>query len=81
MKIADLSNFKRIQIVGACMAGVNVTKTAELFVVARSTVSKVMTAFEKEGKPHWSKSLEESKSCQIGIVGLLRGLFGRITRI
>ena len=32
------------------MTGVSVTKTAELFGVTRSTLSKVMTAFEKEGK-------------------------------
>ena len=48
--MADLSDFKRDQIVGARMAGASVTKTTELFGVARSTVLKVTTAFEKEGK-------------------------------
>ena len=48
--MADLSDFKRGQIVGACMAGASFTKTAELFGVARNTDLKVMTAFEKEGK-------------------------------
>ena len=42
IKMADLSDFK---IVGARMAGASVTKTAESFGVAKSTVSKVMTAF------------------------------------
>ena len=41
---------KRGQIVGAHMAGACITKTAELFGVARNTVLKVMTAFEKEEK-------------------------------
>ena len=41
--MADLSDFKRIQIVGAYMASTNITKTAGLFDVTRSTVSKVMT--------------------------------------
>ena len=47
--MADQSDFERGQIVGACMVGASATKTVELFGVAR-TVSKVMTAFEKEGK-------------------------------
>ena len=48
--MADLSDLKRGQIVGARMAGASVTKTAELFDAATRTVSKIMTAFEKEGK-------------------------------
>ena len=46
--MADPSYFKSGQIVGDCMAGTNLTKTAELFSVTRSTVSKVMTVSEKE---------------------------------
>ena len=41
---------KRGQIVGARMAGASVTKTAELFGFTRSTISKVIKIFEKEGK-------------------------------
>ena len=48
--MADLSNFKRGQIVGVRKAGASPTKTVELFSSARSTFSKVMTAFEEEGK-------------------------------
>ena len=45
--MADLSDFKRGQIVGARVAGASVTKTAELFGVARNAVSKVLISFEK----------------------------------
>ena len=48
--MADLSDFKRGQIVAAHVAGARVTKTAKLFGLARSTVSKVMIAFGKQGK-------------------------------
>ena len=80
--MANLSDFKRCQIVGARMTGASVTKTAELFGVVKSTVSKVMIAFDKEGKPpHWSKTLEESESCLIGTAGPLRRLLGKIIRM
>ena len=48
--MASLSDFKRGQIVDARMTGACVTKTAELFGVARGIVWKIMIAFEKEGK-------------------------------
>ena len=47
--MADLTDLKRGQIVAARRTGTRVTKIAELFDVARSTVLKVMTAFKKEG--------------------------------
>ena len=41
----DLSDLNRGQIDGACILGASVTKTAELFGVARSIVSKLKIAF------------------------------------
>ena len=43
------------------MAGACVTKTAEIFSVARSTVSKSMVVFEKEGKTSSLKQNLERK--------------------
>ena len=48
--MADLSDFKRGQIVGARMVGISVTKTVQLFCISGGTVSKVMIAFEKGKK-------------------------------
>ena len=48
--MTGLSDFKRVQIVGTCMESACVIKTSELFGVARIAVTKVMTAFENEGK-------------------------------
>ena len=53
--MANQSNFKRGQIVGAHMTDACVTKTAELFGVGRSTVLKIMRAFEKEVKTSFLK--------------------------
>ena len=48
--MADLSDFKSVQMIGAGMASTRVTKNTELFIVSSSVDSKVMAAFEKEGK-------------------------------
>jgi predicted transcriptional regulator len=48
--MGDLSHFQRGQIVGACLAGASVTKSANLLGVSRAAVSRVMTAYTNYGK-------------------------------
>ena len=48
--MADLSDFKRGQIVGTCMVGTNVTKTVQIFGISRGNISKVMIDFKKKRK-------------------------------
>ena len=61
MQMINVSDFKKRSNCLARMAGVSVTKTAELFGVAINTVSKVMKAFEKEGKASSRKQNSERK--------------------
>ena len=53
--MGDLSDFQKGQIVDPWMAGATVTETAQLLGISRGTVSKVMAAYEKEGKISFAK--------------------------
>ena len=56
MKIAGLSDFKWDQIIDANMIITSVTKTAELFCAAKSSVPRGRTAFEKERKHFFTEA-------------------------
>ena len=43
----NLTELEKVQIVGAPMAGSSVTKTAELLVFSRATMSRTVTEFKK----------------------------------
>ena len=58
--MADHSDFKQGQIVDARIVSASLTKSVRLLSVSRETVSKVMTAFERDLK----MSSEKHKSGQ-----------------
>jgi predicted transcriptional regulator len=60
--MGDLSYFERRQIVGACLAGASVTRTARLLSVSRATVSKVMSAYTNHEKATSAKGNSVRKS-------------------
>jgi len=53
--VGDLSDFQRGQIVGVCLAGVSLTKTATLLGVSNAAVSKVMMVYINHGKTSSAK--------------------------
>ena len=54
--MGDISEFKRGQIVGACLTGASVTRTASLCGVSRATGSRVRSAYHLEGQTTSNRS-------------------------
>ena len=75
--MADLLDFKRGQIFSVRIVGASVTKTVKLFRAARSTVSKVIIAFENEGK---TSSLKQNSGRKRKLSDRDRRIFKRNVR-
>ncbi len=58
--MSELSDFRKGQIMGACLTGASVNLTAQLFGVLETTVFMIMNAYTKHGKT----SLEKKNSGQ-----------------
>ena len=56
VKLSDLTEFEKRQIVEALIAGSFVVRTADLHGFSRSTISRTMTEFKKHGKTSSNRS-------------------------
>jgi hypothetical protein len=70
LKNGNLINFQRGQVIGVCLAGASMTKTAALVGVSRATFSKVMLDYTNHGKAtlakkKWAKISIDSKCGQL----------------
>ncbi|GFX53303.1 RNase H domain-containing protein [Trichonephila clavipes] len=61
----NLSDFKRIQIVGARLAGASMAKTSQFLGYTRGTVSKVMTKYTQIGKTRSAKKIVSKKGSSV----------------
>lgn len=62
-KMSYLSHFQRGQIIGVRLLRASITATAKMLGVSRDTVSKVMTAYQVEGKTSSGNTeVDESQS-------------------
>ena len=79
--MAELSDFKRGQIIVDRMVGASITKTVQMFGISRGTVSKVILPLKKKKMSKQSISLAEIQSCQREPVELYIELLERTVKL